>query len=377
MWMTDDHPRDLLDPGWIKIIRDHAGTAERTGRLSAEVLSLIYRENWLGLLIPRSYGGLEWPLPRVVAFFEALGWADGNVGWCVNLGAGANMFAGYLDADAATAIFTGPEIWCAGSGAVSGKAASAPGGYVVSGHWKYASGAAHATHFTANCLISDERRQPLSPSEGLPVRSIIVPRQQVTVFDTWKVSGLKATSSQDFGMDQVFIPEAHVFSLTRPSDFASGPLYRFPFDALAVVNMACMATGITLNFIDLFKSLIGRKKPLHTEALLEAQPLVRQRFESVTEEFYAARREMYEALAVAWESSVDGKPPTELEQRPLTCAARHAAAAGRNVFHALFQYCGMDILYTDSALNKTWRDMATASQHYLLGPLYGDIQKKG
>lgn len=379
MWMTEDHPRDLLDPVWIKIIRDHARTAERTGLLSAEVLGLIYRENWLGLLIPQNYGGLEWPLPRVVAFFEALGWADGNVGWCVNLGAGANMFAGYLEADAARAIFTGPEIWCAGSGAVAGNASPAPGGYVVSGHWKYASGAAHATHFTANCLLSDEQGEPLPPSEGPAFRSIIVPREQVRVFDTWKVSGLKATSSQDFGMDQVFVPEAHVFSLRSPSQFATGPLYRFPFDTLAVVNMASMATGVTLHFIDLFKMLMGRKRPLHSGTLLEAQPLVRQRFESVTEEFYGARREMYEALAVAWEGCAGGKLSTDEEQRRLTGAARRAASAGRDVFYQLFQYCGMDILYTDSALNKTWRDMTVASQHHLLGPLYeaSDNQSDG
>ena len=372
MWSTEDHPRELLDPEWVRIIRAGSRESDATRRLSTGTLNLIYREDWLRVMVPVSLGGREWTLPRVVAFFESLGWADGNLGWCVNLAAGANMFSGYLEKEVARAIFTGPEIWCAGSGAITGNAVPVAGGYEISGHWKYASGSAYATHFTANCLITGDGDHPLSPGEGPAFRSIIVPRGEVTVFDTWRTTGLKATSSNDFSMEQVFVPHERVFSLTGPSDFESRTLYQFPFEALAVVNMACMATGITLHFIDLFTQLMERKKPLHSESLLANDTVVRERFRAVTEAFYHARRQMYESLEIAWDSCRERLSSLKADQRSLTVHARCAAMAGREVLYQLFQCCGMDILYQESELNKTWRDMAAASQHYLLGPLFRD-----
>jgi alkylation response protein AidB-like acyl-CoA dehydrogenase len=372
MGRRKDHPRESLDPEWVRIIRAGSRQSEATGRLGLGTLDLIYREDWLRVMVPASLGGKEWTLPRVVAFFESLGWADGSVGWCVNLGAGANMFCGYLRKETAETIFTGPKIWCAGSGAVTGSALPVPGGYEVSGRWKYASGSAHATHFTANCAVTGDGVSPVSTAGGPAFRSIIVPREEVSVFDTWKVTGLKATSSNDFSMEQVFVPRERVFSLTGPSSFESGTLYQFPFEALAVVNMACMATGITLHFIDLFTELMERKKPMHSDTLLAGDTVVRERFTAVTEAFYRARGQMYESLGAAWDSCRGKRSSLERDQRALIVDARRAASAGREVFHQLFPCCGMDILYQDSGLNRTWRDMAVASQHYLLGPLFRD-----
>ena len=365
-----EHPRDILKPEWINTIREHAWEAEALGRLCDPVLRLIYDERWLQLLVPETCGGLEWPLPRVVGLFEALAWADGNAGWCVNLGAGANMFSGYLEENTAKAIFHLPRTWCAGSGATSGTATRVPQGYLVSGRWKYASGSAHATHFTANCILYDERGQVLLDNHTPVFRSIIVPQNEVTVYDTWKVTGLKATSSNDFSLDKVFVPDNHVFSLTSPSEFANGPSYRFPFDVMAVVNMACMATGIAFHFFDLFEELIARKKPLHDTAVLSEHPVVQARFETVMAQFYRARTQLYDQLEAVWQSYQFQQPADVAGEQALIDLARKAADSSRKVFQELFQLCGMDMVFAGSDLNKTWRDMVVASQHYLLGPLH-------
>lgn len=366
--MVAGHPEDLLAPEAAALISGHACEAEAAGRLSGAVIELVHREQWLRMLIPERSGGLGWPLLRVVRVFEALAWADGNVGWCVNLGAGANMFAGYFQESVAKAIFTNPRVWCAGSGATGGVARRAEGGYIVSGYWKYASGAAHATHFTANCFLHDEAGRPVR-EEGEPVfRSIIVPRDAVTVQDTWKVTGLKATSSHDFSINEVFVPAEHFFSLLGPSAFSGGPLYQFPFEVMAVFNMASMATGIALHFIDLFKALISHKKPLHGRFPLQAEETVQRMFHQVTGEFYAARTSMYLQLEAAWSGCLAGEDQGGAAGQQME-SARQAARAARHVVETLFPLCGMDIVFTNNPLNKVWRDMAVASQHYLLGPL--------
>src|SRR5690606_18355344 len=154
----------------------------------------------------------------------------------VNLGAGANMFSGYLEKEAAQKIFNSEKTCCAGSGAISGRATKVAGGYKISGYWKYASGSAHATHFTANCFILDEKNNQIFEDGKVVFKSFIFPKEKVEIKDTWHVIGLKATSSNDFEVNNLFVPEHCSFSLLKPSEHAASSLFQIPFELLAVVN---------------------------------------------------------------------------------------------------------------------------------------------
>src|SRR4029077_14300343 len=64
----------------------------------------------------------------------------------------------------------------------------------------------------------------LTPA-GTPVlRAVWVPRKQVTIVDTWSVMGMRGTGSQDFTVDDVFVPAARgVLSEDPPAE--TGPLF--------------------------------------------------------------------------------------------------------------------------------------------------------
>src|ERR1700748_3097823 len=150
------HPKEILSEQVIEILREEAFLTEEQRYLTAKTLEIIYREKWLQVLVPKVCGGMEYGLPQAVQLFEALAYVDGNVGWCVNLRAGGNMFSGYLEQQTARKIFDSAATWCAGSGAIHGIAKETDGGYILNGRWKYASGANHASHFTANAFLSDK-----------------------------------------------------------------------------------------------------------------------------------------------------------------------------------------------------------------------------
>lgn len=364
------HPREIIFEEDVKIIRENTFAVEEDGNLNPAILDLIYKRKWLQVLTPGICGGLEWKLPDVAALFEALAWADGNVGWCVNLGAGANMFAGYFSKEVACSIFNSPKIWCAGSGATSGKAKKTGGGYIISGYWKYASGSLHATHFTGNAWLTDENDQAILENGSPVFRSFIVPTEQVTIQNTWKVTGLKSTSSNDFEIKDVFIPEDHIFSLTKASAFSTGPIYSFPFEALAVVNMACMLTGMGLHFIDLFQQIILKKVPLYAKTSMAENESLKSLFMDTTRGFYAAREKMFNFLHRAWAPYEKGRDAQDHTLNQLIADAKYAAHAAEKVVCDLYSACGMNIIFEGSELNKVWRDMAVASQHYLLSPFH-------
>jgi len=363
------HPKDILSSEQIAELRNLSVNIEDEKQLSASILAIIYKHKWFHLLVPQAYGGKELALPETVKLFEALAYAEANIGWCVNLGTGANMFAGYLPEAFASNTFASAQTCCAGSGAISGRAQKVENGYMLTGKWKYASGANHATHFTANAYLLDENGAQIMEDDKPTFRSFIIEAQHILNHKNWNAIGLKATSSNDFEAIDVFVPEQQTFTLLRPSSFAQGTLYKFPFEQMAVVNMSCMVSGMALHFIDLYVALAATKQPLHDERLLKDNDRAIQIFEAATSTFYNARTAMYKLLQQIWDDLDANKTIAATDLKQLSDNARAMANTGSTLINQLYPLCGMSILNPQSAMNKIWRDAATASQHYLLSPL--------
>lgn len=363
----------MLTTDLLETVHRNTFETEQLGRLPQEVLNALYEIDALRVMVPKEYGGLEWPLPEIVHFFEDLAQADGNVGWVVNLVAGANMFSGYLDENTARSVFSDAKVCCAGSGAPSGKAVKVSGGYRLTGRWKYASGSAHATHFTANAYLYDRQGVPIENERKQKMLSFIFETQYVQIYDTWHTTGLCATSSNEFSVDDIFVPEDQAFSLLTPSKQASGALYRFPFNVLAVLNMAVMPVGMGMHFIDLYNSLLESKKPLNENVVLKENEIIKQLTKQAIPPFLVAREDMYSTLETIWTRYVNKDDVSLNLLDDLTDRARIAAEKARRMLFLLYPVCGMNMVFPTSHLNKVWRDMSVASQHYLLAPQNFDI----
>src|SRR5690606_21631681 len=153
------HPHTYLASEWIDILRKDAFKAEKKGQLTENQLRLFYDQGWFKALMPRRYGGLQWDFSRVVAFEEAIGWAEGSAGWVFTLCSGAGWFGAYIQPEMAARILKPKKACLAGSGQVGGVVKENRNGeYQVSGNWNYATGAPQATIFTANAFVEKEQR---------------------------------------------------------------------------------------------------------------------------------------------------------------------------------------------------------------------------
>lgn len=358
----------ILSPEDFSMIRKESAAAKDLPYLPDILVRLIHHREWLKIMEPLTTGGQALALPRVALLFEALAFAEGSLGWCVNLGAGANLFAGYFDEATARALFEGNQTWCAGSGFIGGKAYRCKNGFRLSGQWKYASGSRHASHFTANAFLYDEAGKPIMENGEAMMRSFIFPAHQVSIKDTWQVMGLRATNSNDFAVEGLFVPENHLFSLLKPSAFASEAIFKFPFETLAVVNMTVMMSGMMLHFLELFEALLTQKTPLNSGVLLGKNEALLGLFDSQKVKVLQARDDFYQALQLSWEAYEKGQQASieqldDLKRKSLTLSQEAREA----VFH-LYPYCGMSIIYPSAPINKVWRDFKVAGQHYVLQP---------
>lgn len=354
----------------LGLIRSKSIESEEKARFSEEIIQLIHTKKWLRVAMPSFNDGNPLNAYEIALLFEALAYADGSLGWAINLGAGANMFLGYLTKTTATELNNNPKLWLAGSGAPTGKAIKSDGGYVLSGQWKYASGSLYATHFTANAYLYDEKEQPILNEKNQPVfRSFLFPAEEVSIIDTWQTIGLKASCSNDYKVNECYIANDYVFDLTEQSNYSNYALYRYSFDAFAIANITVMCTGMALHFIELFNRDIKTKKPLYGTSKVGDMPQVTELYSILTENFYRSRSDFFQALQLLWDAvENNSKKILELERR-LEQEAKKLADTSYELVVGLYRYCGMNPVFTNSEISKVVRDFLVATQHYIISPL--------
>lgn len=351
-------PRLLSAPLALDLDR-WAASADAAGHLLSDQINQIHSNQWLKMLAPRSVGGSERPLPEVVRLEEAIAQADGSCGWVVTLCAGAGWFTGFLSTGLAQDILATPQVCLAGSGAPTGHADREGDGWRLKGQWRHASGSQMATHFTFNALLC-EKGQALLDAQGQPrICAFVVPAAQVTVEpDSWHSVGLRATTSQAFTVENLWVSSDHAFVIEASHATATGPLYRFPFEALAFVTLAANLLGMARHFMALAQDMTRR----HIPALNGASPAAVALWAASERSLHAAREGFYAQLDSVWAATVQGTASAAQSQQ-LVDTARALARHARECVDALYPCCGLHAADPRSEINRVWRDLHTASQH--------------
>jgi alkylation response protein AidB-like acyl-CoA dehydrogenase len=360
------HPSSFIDPQSVKVIREYAVEAEQMRTLHPRQLAVIYSNRWFNLYVPVEYGGLCLSLPEGLQIEEALAWTDGSVGWTVTLCSGANWFIGFLQQDTAATLFNSEKVCFAGSGRPSGIAKMInDDGFVISGSWQYATGAAHATAFTANCQIEKDG-SILQHEDGTPVvAAFIFLRNEVSVHEDWKGMGMIATSSNSFEVSRLPINKSRRFAIDESRTVLPDKIYQYPFLQFAESTLAVNMSGMAIHFMDLFEQNLTERKiadhfPEHRRHFLFV------RHEAARRQQQEAREHFYQTLRSSWGAWDENKHFATPALENVSQVSRHLAAVSRKVVDELFPLCGLVASDPGSEINRVWRNLHTAALHPLL-----------
>src|SRR5215831_8459595 len=243
------HPGNFISPELVAICRDFAVEAEHLRQLHPRQLEAIDRHRLFNLFVPKKNGGLELSLVEGLRREEAFSWADGSMGWTITLCSGANWFIGFLSPGAVVRIFNDPNVCLAGSGKSSGIARITEKGYQITGSWKYATGAPHATVFTANCQIEKDGSVLKEDSGKTVIRSFWFKREEVKLLDDWNAIGMIATASHSFRVDDLDVPRNRCFQIDSANCFLDLPIYKYPFLQFAETTLAVNNSGMAVCFL--------------------------------------------------------------------------------------------------------------------------------
>jgi alkylation response protein AidB-like acyl-CoA dehydrogenase len=359
------HPSSFIDKEHINIIRNTATEAEQMGMLHPKQLEVIYRQKWFKLLVPEIYSGLQITLPELVRLQEAISWTDGSTGWVVTLCSGAGWFGGFISPEIAGQVFNNSVVCLAGSGATGGTADITDTGYIIKGIWKYASGAHHATHITANCIIRKNGEPVLDDEGDQLILPFIFDKKDVSILPAWKYIGMAATGSDAFEIKNLSVAFNRQFKIDPLASNVSGPLYQYPFLQLAEATLAVNLSGIAIHFMDLcegiFHDKIKQPRLTHEQKVFLINELGRSK-----SNINPARKGFYEAVDQSWHAiQKDNIVPDEQLKR-VSITSRRLARLSREITDKLYPLCGLIAASTGTEINRAWRDLHTASQHALL-----------
>lgn len=346
------------------IIKTYTALSEEAGHLHPEIIRLIEQERWFKLYLPEDFGGIDLDLPSILRLLESIAMADGSTGWTVTLCSGASWFAGFLDDDLRDEVFKNADSCISGSGAASGTALKTVNGFLINGSWKYASGASHATHFTANCYLKNEDQSSARDENNEElIQSFIFRKSEVSISPTWSYMGMVATGSHGFEVTDLLVPENRSFQINSPLKLQTNA-GNYPFLQLAETTLAVNFSGMALHYLEEAESQVFHPGNLRRFSDHQAG-IISDEFTHQKQLLSDSRKVFFDMADQSW-NDLRNYTLSEQMLNKVSRASRTLAHISRKLTDNLHPYSGLEAARKGSTLNRIWRDIHTASQHSLL-----------
>jgi indole-3-acetate monooxygenase len=205
--------------------------------------------------VPRTYGGPELDPMAQVRVVEELSRIEGAVGWLSMISSAGSFLAAFLKPEAAQRLFGSIESVVAGQLRPAQRADLVEGGYRVSGTFHFASGSGHASVMTCGCTVYENGQPRLTPGGHPEIRVMLVPTVKTKIVDVWDTTGMRGTGSNDFIVDNVFVPFDDCPNLGMGRPHCPGPTYSWP--PLFLVSHAGVPLGLARSALDFAEELSG------------------------------------------------------------------------------------------------------------------------
>jgi alkylation response protein AidB-like acyl-CoA dehydrogenase len=353
------------------VLEQHRDEGERERHLPDAVVDAMREAGLFRLWTPKEYGGDEVDLPVFMKTVENLARINSAAGWIFSTGGAGPLLTAFLSPESAREVYAnGPDLFLAGASAPTGRAVPVDGGYRLSGRWPLASGSQHGDWLGCVVMVFDGDA-PRMDAHGAPdFKSMLLPRQDCELQDTWYSLGMRGTGSTHFVVNDAFVPEHRVFSVFTAQPQVRGALYSLGVLSMFAMTVASVLPGIARAAIDAFVELAKAKTPTFSQTGLATRPTIHAELARVEALLQSARAYLYEVAEEMMASVQAGMPVSEeLEaRRRLACA--NVGASCTEAVDRLFALAGSTPIYSGHPLERCLRDIRTAAQHLFVSPVW-------
>ena len=358
------------------VIRAYHDELEREQRLPKALVEEFHAAGFYRLVRPRELGGLQTDPLTYLRAVELLAEGSGSVGWNLcNNNIAQLVTLGLPDEGIQEIYGHGGDVAIAGTAVQGGgRAVPVDGGYRVTGRWPFGTGCQESAWMLGSFQILDGDR-PRRSLDGASVywRGIFHRSEAQIVAGSWDVSGLRATGSFDWTVDDVFLPERRTMvhagvPLDNQWSHWPGISYALPAQAWVGPHHSAVITGIARAGIDALIELAAEKTPRGRTGRLCENPQVQDAVGRADAILNAGRAYRSATITEVWNTIAAGEDTT-LEQRArCRLAAVHAADSARAAMDLVYRQGGSTSYRRESRLAECWRDLHVVGQAVTIMP---------
>jgi alkylation response protein AidB-like acyl-CoA dehydrogenase len=349
--------------GIADLISAEAPAGERLGRLTDAAAEALFDAGLFSMFLPAADGGLDATRAQFFEAVEAVARADGSAGWCLSVCATIADFAWRgASAEARAEIFAaGPvALWTS----LLPRATSTPaeGGFRAAGAFSMGSGSAHASWVLIPARIPSR--------DGMEwFRAHILPTGDVAIRpESWDVMGLRATTSIEYVLDDVFVPAHRTFEYPYVERRASEPVSFAHGVRLNQMGLAAFACGVARRALDELLASAPATRRTVGEGSVADDPVVQFGIGDLEGRLLAARTRLVSLIAEQDRAcAAGGMVGLELANETGQ-AAQILARAGRELVIFAFDSAGANVIFMSHPIQRCLRDIFTGMKHASFTP---------
>jgi 3-hydroxy-9,10-secoandrosta-1,3,5(10)-triene-9,17-dione monooxygenase len=244
-----------------------------------------------------------------------------------------------------------------------GKAAKVDGGYRLSGRWPFVSGCEIADWiiFTGDCLVDGKATE----------HHFVLPREKVTILDTWYTIGLRGTCSQDCQLADVFVPDHMVVSMHDLKGYGDSPgaevntgwQFRVPLYALFGCFIGSAALGIAEAAVDGYIGNARKRASTASGSSVAGFATQQVKVAEAQAAVLAARQLIDSTLEQAEALFKSGRKSTVEDRTRWRAMATYAGKLASSAVNLVLEAGGGGAIYERNPLSRCVSDMAVANRH--------------
>ncbi|MEU2006643.1 acyl-CoA dehydrogenase family protein [Rhodococcus sp. NPDC019627] len=347
------------------LLADNAAKGESDGRVAQESIDALTEAGLFKLAVPKRYGGYETNMRTLMEVTAAIGEADGGTAWVATILNGTAWLTGLFSQRAQDDVFgSDPDARVCGVITPSSQATKVDGGYRVSGRWFFASGSSHATWAVVAIPVTNAEGETIDGGMAL------VPATDYRIEKTWYVAGMKSTGSNCIVVEDVFVPDHRVMSVsqaiqgTYATEHTDETMYRSSFVPFLTLNMVGPQLGMGRAALRMVTEKASKKSIAYTHFDTQADSVAFQlAIAKAATKLDTAMLHAYRAADDVDNAAADGA------YLDYTTRARVRADTGKAVetvveaINDLLFASGAGSFAENNALQRIWRDSSTGARH--------------
>jgi alkylation response protein AidB-like acyl-CoA dehydrogenase len=357
------------------VVRGDAEQAEIDRRLGDKTVDALRESGLLRMLLPPRYGGGGLHLADTFPIVEAMSRVNGSAGWNLQIGATTVSIAHDLADESARDEVLGDErtIVAGTINFMNIKARRADGGYVFDGDATFLSGSAHADWLMVGGWLHDDTGKPQFAKSRMPhvVRGV-VPIDAIGLRDTWRVSGMRATSSNDGTLDSMFVADRYMCAAPGTGLAADDPAASLPVFSRFGGGLSYVGIGIARGALDALNHVAATKVPVGGSGPLAERPDVQIDVARARGMIEAGAAFLREAWAAAEAKLVAGQTLDLDDQAMLRLSYVTAAEYAAHATDIIARTAGSSGLYERDGIERCWRDANAVTKHVTVSARFYD-----